>query len=719
MQERVDKTNWKYMLRNRIAGRRPFAWCFKGEPAFEEGQEELAFQMVVLLRKIHDANGAHATLLAAGERWSDCELWTDDVKRPKQFVLKELENYETPDWLADLPASYQPEQAFRYFTNSFYMGRIEISREIEDKPGHYKELLERVYFRVPPRCEKLTTASMKELTATIDRTSREDKLKEFASDRALRMGYEMALQEFLSSVNRDTTIPAALGKGIYSFLDKYREHSSRFTFYLCYIINMMILLGIDHEDKYDADPSANVASSEGEATYYNIIDMAFIPVRSWGIVEVCEGISGCDKKAYIPQKMLTIIMYLGYTQTVMSTVNFILFLCAKGPMIIFDKWQTRHVENEKSEFESKSNYNIVPFTAEVYQQHGRKWGMCWSPKGKLPYYVGSFWYMISSGQVIYQILYIACTILGNVVSPFFFAFHTMDILSRDPKLMSVLEAIIKPIKTILSTLWLSMVVMYIFTLVGFVIFHDHFNPGDAKQDNLCNSILQCWTFTLYSGIISSEVWAETGISELWPTHPYGAMHDRENNDLRMFTGRFVYDVFFFLFIGVVLIGGVLFGIILDNFTEIRSEKMDKKDKQHDYCFICESQTDELDKEGPGFQPHVDNDHNMWQYLYFIVYLKDLNPEDYNGPESYVADMLGAPSFDKDKDSVNVKWMPNKKSLVLEKEGSEGDSDNKEKLAAQVDHLQMDLAKMKKDNDLTSETVVELLSTLKRMEQNVQ
>ena len=55
MQERVDKTNWKYMLRNRIAGIRPFAWCFKGEPAFEEGQEELAFQMVVLLRKIHDA----------------------------------------------------------------------------------------------------------------------------------------------------------------------------------------------------------------------------------------------------------------------------------------------------------------------------------------------------------------------------------------------------------------------------------------------------------------------------------------------------------------------------------------------------------------------------------------------------------------------------------------------------------------------------------------
>ena len=40
LQERVDKTNWKYMLRNRIAGIRPFAWCFKGEPAFEEGQEE-------------------------------------------------------------------------------------------------------------------------------------------------------------------------------------------------------------------------------------------------------------------------------------------------------------------------------------------------------------------------------------------------------------------------------------------------------------------------------------------------------------------------------------------------------------------------------------------------------------------------------------------------------------------------------------------------------
>merc|ERR1712100_890910 len=100
-----------------------------------------------------------------------------------------------------------------------------------------------------------------------------------------------------------------------------------------------------------------------------------------------------------------------------------------------------------------------------------------------------------------------CTILGNLLSPFFFCEHTLDILNRDNSLKSVLLAITTPIMTIIKTLALSGIVMYAFTLVAFVLFHDHFNPGDAKQDNLCNSIAQCTVFFVYSGFISAEVWA--------------------------------------------------------------------------------------------------------------------------------------------------------------------------------------------------------------------
>ena len=39
-------------------------------------------------------------------------------------------------------------------------------------------------------------------------------------------------------------------------------------------------------------------------------------------------------------------------------------------------------------------------------------------------------------------------------------------------------------------------------------------------------------------------------------------------------------------IGVVLIGGALFGIILDNLTEIREGKEENKENQANKCFIC-------------------------------------------------------------------------------------------------------------------------------------
>ena len=42
---------------------------------------------------------------------------------------------------------------------------------------------------------------------------------------------------------------------------------------------------------------------------------------------------------------------------------------------------------------------------------------------------------------------------------------------------------------------------YIFTLIGFIFFHDHFLDAERenyKDENNCNSVLQCLLFTLYS-----------------------------------------------------------------------------------------------------------------------------------------------------------------------------------------------------------------------------
>jgi inositol 1,4,5-triphosphate receptor type 3 len=40
-----------------------------------------------------------------------------------------------------------------------------------------------------------------------------------------------------------------------------------------------------------------------------------------------------------------------------------------------------------------------------------------------------------------------------------------------------------------------------------------------------------------------------------------------------------------------------------------------------------------------FEEHIKLEHNIWNYLYFIVLVREKNKTDYTGPESYVALMI--------------------------------------------------------------------------------
>lgn len=40
-----------------------------------------------------------------------------------------------------------------------------------------------------------------------------------------------------------------------------------------------------------------------------------------------------------------------------------------------------------------------------------------------------------------------------------------------------------------------------------------------------------------------------------------------------------------------------------------------------------------------FDEHINSEHNMWHYLYFIVLLKVKDTTEFTGPESYVSLMV--------------------------------------------------------------------------------
>lgn len=57
--------------------------------------------------------------------------------------------------------------------------------------------------------------------------------------------------------------------------------------------------------------------------------------------------------------------------------------------------------------------------------------------------------------------------------------------------------------------------------------------------------------------------------------------------------------------------------------------------------LCVSglERDKFDNKTVSFEEHIKLEHNIWNYLYFIVLVREKNKTDYTGPESYVAHMI--------------------------------------------------------------------------------
>ena len=65
-----------------------------------------------------------------------------------------------------------------------------------------------------------------------------------------------------------------------------------------------------------------------------------------------------------------------------------------------------------------------------------------------------------------------------------------------------------------------------------------------------------------------------------------------------------------------------------------------KDDIENMCFICGIDRNTFDrKHAKGFMYHIEHEHNIWQYLAFILHLQHKKTTELTGPESYVKDML--------------------------------------------------------------------------------
>uniref|UniRef100_A0A8C0VA62 Inositol 1,4,5-trisphosphate receptor n=2 Tax=Passeriformes TaxID=9126 RepID=A0A8C0VA62_CYACU len=293
--------------------------------------------------------------------------------------------------------------------------------------------------------------------------------------------------------------------------------------------------------------------------------------------------------------------------------------------------------------------------------------------------------MIMDVEFLYHVGYIVTSVLGLFVHELFYSILLFDLIYREETLFNVIKSVTRNGRSILLTALLALILVYLFSIVGFLFLKDDFilevdrlpdskakgwpvlgvtgasthisgflallsSPeADPEQwERACDTLLMCIVTVLNHGLRNGG-----GVGDILR---------KPSKDESLFPARVVYDLLFF-FIVIIIVLNLIFGVIIDTFADLRSEKQKKEEILKTTCFICGLERDKFDNKTVSFEEHIKYEHNMWNYLYFIVLVRVKNKTDYTGPESYVAQMI------KNK---NLDWFPRMRAMSLVSNEGEGE-----------------------------------------------
>uniref|UniRef100_A0A0N4ZIS5 Inositol 1,4,5-trisphosphate receptor n=1 Tax=Parastrongyloides trichosuri TaxID=131310 RepID=A0A0N4ZIS5_PARTI len=303
----------------------------------------------------------------------------------------------------------------------------------------------------------------------------------------------------------------------------------------------------------------------------------------------------------------------------------------------------------------------------------------------------------------YHIAYCGACFLGTTIHPFLFALLLFDVVASEETLRNVIRSVTRNWQSIILTGMLALILVYQFSIIGYTLFQKDFkleidsvdssdtstcqdndvdpflisriknnieetkscdNLNDKKEEEknevpACNTLRMCILTTLNWGLRNGG-----GI---------GDVLRNVSPDEESFHMRIIYDLSFFVVL-IIIVLNLIFGVIIDTFGDLRSEKNEREDVLKNTCFICGLERGKFDNHSVSFETHRNNEHNLWHYLFFIVLLQEKDSTEFTGPESYVAECVKSKSID---------WFPRMQAISLMEDGSDNDQPEYKDLEMQV------------------------------------
>jgi len=222
----------------------------------------------------------------------------------------------------------------------------------------------------------------------------------------------------------------------------------------------------------------------------------------------------------------------------------------------------------------------------------------------------------------YHLLYMVMSILGFLYYGYAFSFHLLHVIVGNQTLTRTIQAVTKNGDTLLQVFGLMIIFIYIYALVAFALLRRDMDPADGLY---CNTLVECLTTSIRFGLLSGG-----GLGEAIPSENYGYAVPAVKGML--------FDLSFFILITTIGLN-VVFGIIVDTFSELRDEKYQTSEHMASVCLVCGERAYEFDSKGSGWRTHKKDEHNMWAYLFFFKYLDEKDLNRYTALEQYVAQQL--------------------------------------------------------------------------------
>ena len=98
----------------------------------------------------------------------------------------------------------------------------------------------------------------------------------------------------------------------------------------------------------------------------------------------------------------------------------------------------------------------------------------------------------------------------------------------------------------------------------------------------------------------------------------------------------------------MIFANVFLGLIADAFGELREVAWMKENDKNNICFICQIDSDTCAIKGIDFEEHVQNKHQIWNYVYFLSYLYMKDESQYNIMEYKIMSSIN---------ELNLSWIP--------------------------------------------------------------